>query len=76
MRWLVTGIAVGFGGSLWAQRKVKSMASRYQPGNAVTKAKGVPADVVAAIREGRLAMKEKEAELRSRPEPRTGGAPR
>jgi hypothetical protein len=75
MRWLVTGMAVGLGASVWAQRKLKSVASRYQPsglaGNAVTKAKGVPAEVVAAIREGRLAMKEKEAELRSGPDART-----
>jgi hypothetical protein len=80
LRWLVTGLAVGVGGSVWAQRKVKTLASRYRPsglaGSAATKARGLPADVAAAIREGRVAMKEREAELRSMGDPRTGRSPR
>jgi hypothetical protein len=80
LRWLVTGLAVGAGGSLWAQRKVKILASRYRPsglaGSAATRAKGLPADVVAAIREGRAAMKQREAELRELGAPPSGRSPR
>lgn len=80
LRWLGTGVAVGFGGSLWAQRKMKSMASRYRPsgraGNAATKAKALPADVVAAVREGKVAMRERESELRALGGSRPGRSPR
>lgn len=67
-RWMATGLAVGFGGSLWAQRKVKDVAARYRPSglanSAANKAKGVPEDIRAALREGKEAMREREAELR------------
>ncbi|MDA8047444.1 MAG: hypothetical protein M0Z30_19780 [Actinomycetota bacterium] len=60
-RWLTTGAAVGFGGSLWLQRKLRIAASRYRPvgvaGAAASRAR-------EALEEGRAAMKEREAELR------------
>ena len=69
VRWLGAGVAMGAGGSLWAQRKVKSVAARYRPsglaGEAAERAKGLPGELRAAIREGRHAMREREAELRS-----------
>jgi len=69
------GIAVGVGGSLWAQRRVKSVLARYRPASvgagAVDRAKVWPGQVRAAIQEGRLAMREREAELRS---PRSRGS--
>jgi hypothetical protein len=68
VRWLVMGAAVGFGGSLWTQRKVKAAAARYRPsglaGAAVEKAKAWPGEVRAALDEGRTTMRQREAELR------------
>ena len=61
IRWIGTGIAVGFGGSLWLQRKLKEMSVRYGPvgmaGAAATRARD-------AFEEGRQAMRDREAELR------------
>ena len=65
VRWLATGVAVGAGASLWAERKAKAVAARYRPSTAAGRAIGLPGEVVAALREGRRAMKEKEAELRA-----------
>jgi hypothetical protein len=64
------GLMLGFGGSVWAQRKVKAVAARYSPsgraGVAATRARGLPGDVKAAIQEGRLAMRQRESELRAK----------
>lgn len=61
IRWLTTGAAVGFGGSLWVQRKLRTAASRYRPagvaGAAASRAR-------EALEEGRTAMRDREAELR------------
>jgi hypothetical protein len=79
VRWMGAGMALGVGTSLWAQRKFKSVMARYTPagvgGMAVTKAKGWPGHVRAAVREGRVAMKEREAELRGGTSGRGGQAP-
>jgi hypothetical protein len=68
VRWLGTGLALGVGGSLWAQRKVKDMAARYRPSglanSAANRARDVPSDLRAALREGREAMRQRESELR------------
>ncbi|MBV9661443.1 MAG: hypothetical protein JO337_09820 [Acidimicrobiales bacterium] len=64
IRWLGAGLAVGVGGSIWAQRKMKSVASRYRPAGV---AQGAATRAVDAWREGRSAMKEREAELRGDP---------
>jgi hypothetical protein len=69
VRWLAAGLVVGVGGSMWVERKVRSVASRYTPagiaGTATARARGIPSDVRAAIAEGRAAMRAREAELRS-----------
>jgi hypothetical protein len=69
LRWLFTGLAIGAGSSIWAQRKVRSVTSRYRPSgianSATTRALGVPGDLRAALREGRQAMRAREAELRA-----------
>lgn len=69
LRWMLTGLALGAGASLWAERKAKALAARYSPsglaGNATNRAREFPADVAAAWREGRQAMRQKEAELRA-----------
>jgi len=69
VRWMGAGLAVGVGGSLWAERKVKSVLARYAPaalgGSAVDRVKVLPGEIRAALREGRTAMREREAELRA-----------
>lgn len=61
VRWITTGMAVGFGGSLWLQKKLRTAADRYRPAAAAGAAAARARD---ALVEGRSAMKEKEAELR------------
>jgi hypothetical protein len=75
IRWLATGLAIGVGTSLWLERKAKAVAARYSP---ATRARRLPGDVAAAVREGREAMRAREAELRAlSPGPvRTAGADR
>ena len=79
VRWIGAGMALGVGTSFWAQRKVKSVMARYSPagvGNvAVTRAKEWPGHFRVAIQEGRVAMREREAELRARKPDRGGQAP-
>ena len=66
--WFAVGAAAGAGGSLYARRKTRQAWERMQPTNvakmAAVKARGAGRSVVDAVREGRSAMKEKEAELR------------
>lgn len=70
VRWMTTGIAVGFGGSLWLQRKMKSAAERYGPAGVAVAAATRARD---ALEEGRVAMKEREAELRGAATGRSAG---
>jgi hypothetical protein len=68
--WLLVGVAAGFTGSVWLQRRVKQAVDRFTPEH-------VQADVRAAFREGRVAMRDREAELRGRYSPNGGAkAPR
>lgn len=71
IRWITAGLAAGFGASLWLQRKMRSVATRYRPaGVAVATADRAR----EALKEGRIAMREREAELRSsRPRERGSG---
>jgi hypothetical protein len=73
LRWLSTGAAVGAGGSLWLQRKMKSAASRYGPAGVVVAAANRARD---ALDEGRIAMQEREAELRGSSHRRPGSKSR
>jgi hypothetical protein len=53
---------------VWARRKLRTATARYRPGGLVDTATGkarvLPGDLRAALREGRSAMREREAELR------------
>jgi hypothetical protein len=60
--WLVTGASFGFGSSFWLMRAFRRMVDRYRPTAVVSRLEG---DVRAAVEEGRTAMKEREAALRS-----------
>lgn len=61
LRWLGTGVAMGLGGSVWLQRKMKTAATRYAPAGVAVAAAARAKD---ALEEGRAAMKQREAELR------------
>jgi hypothetical protein len=57
IRWMGTGVLIGFGGSVWLQKRMKAVADRYKPGGLAARARD-------AVVEGRQAMKEREAQLR------------
>jgi hypothetical protein len=63
------GLALGIGGSVWIQRKAKAMVARYHPSTMADAATGRvrswPGELREALREGRQAMRDREAELRA-----------
>ena len=65
--WFVSGAAAGIAGANYAKRKVKETATQLTPVNvaksATNKARQKGHDVVDAIREGREAKRNREAEL-------------
>jgi hypothetical protein len=71
--WLTVGTGLGVGASLWVSRRVR----RYGPAGVAKAARALQADVRAALADGRVAMREREAELRrALSQPPDGGAPR
>ncbi len=64
--WFTAGAAAGVAGTAWTQRKVKHVAAAAKPRAVATKAAERVRD---AVREGRLAMRQKEAELRAELDP-------
>ena len=71
--WLLLGAGFGFGTSFWVMRFVKETAERYSPervsADLADALKGIGADVRSAVAEGRLAMREREAQLRAEIDP-------
>lgn len=67
--WWSTGAAMGFGSSLWVQRKVRRTVDHYTPevvGRRVrSSARQLVPAVKAAVGEGRQVMRDREAELRA-----------
>ena len=67
--WLAIGLGLGFGMSFWIMRFVKETVDRYRPERVSQDLAGALSklgdDIRAAVREGRLAMAEREEELRS-----------
>jgi hypothetical protein len=67
--WFVAGAAAGAVGVSYTRRKVKAVADQLAPVNVARgvgrRAQARGRDVVAALKEGRLAMKAKEDELRA-----------
>jgi hypothetical protein len=63
------GLAIGIGSSVWVQRKAKAVAARYHPSSVADMAAGRvrswPGELREALREGRQAMRDREAELRA-----------
>lgn len=75
--WLVVGAGFGFGVSFWLMRFLRDTVDRYRPERVSADLAGAlqafGKDLRAAVSEGRLAMQEREAELRSE---LTGRGPR
>jgi hypothetical protein len=73
--WLVIGAGFGFGMSFWLMRFVRDTVERYSPervsGNMADAIRTFGSDLRAAAAEGRLAMREREEELREAVETRS-----
>jgi hypothetical protein len=73
--WLVVGAGFGFGVSFWLMRFVRQTAERYSPervsGNMADALRTFGSDLRAAAAEGRMAMREREEELRDAVETRS-----
>ena len=67
--WFTIGTGVGLGGSFYAQRRLRQKIERYHPEQVAkqvsTTVRTFGADVAAAAREGKEAMKAREAALRA-----------
>lgn len=67
--WLVVGVGFGFGMSFWLMRFLRETVDRYRPERVSQDLAGAVSklgdDLRAAVREGRLAMAEREEELRA-----------
>lgn len=67
--WLVVGAGFGFGVSFWLMRFVRETAARYTPervsADLADALRSFGGDLRAAVAEGREAMREREAELRT-----------
>lgn len=77
--WLLIGIGFGFGMSFWVLRFVRRTAERYRPERVSADLAGaitqLGQDLRSAVAEGRLAMREREDELRADLASRPGVAP-
>ena len=60
--WFTVGASAGVAGTMWTQKKVKQAAAAAKPRAVATRAVDAVRD---AVREGRLGMRQKEAELRA-----------
>jgi hypothetical protein len=74
--WLVMGAGFGFGASFWVTKYVRETIARYSPervsSDLADGLKALGQDIRAAVAEGRVAMREREADLRHSLESRTG----
>ena len=71
--WLTVGTLVGFGGSVWAQRRIKRQLERYLPEKVAQQvqvgARTFAEDIRSATKAGMTAMREREAALRDQFKP-------
>jgi hypothetical protein len=67
--WFGTGVTAGFGGAMWIRRRLLRVVHRYAPeqvqGEVTTSARRLGTDLRSALRDGRHAMADREAQLRS-----------
>jgi hypothetical protein len=73
--WLVVGAGFGFGVSFWVMRFVRQTVERYSPervsDDLASAIRAFGQDIRAAAAEGRMAMREREEELRAAVETRS-----
>jgi hypothetical protein len=73
--WLLMGAGFGFGVSFWMTRFVRETIDRYTPervsADLAGALKSFGSDLRAAVQEGRIAMQEREEELRAELESRS-----
>jgi hypothetical protein len=72
IRWIITGVALGVGGSAWVKRKARAAGARFGVAG-VTEAATKRAR--QAFEEGRSTMRQREAELRGGAGSRGGRGP-
>jgi hypothetical protein len=74
--WFATGATAGFGGAMWVRRRVLRTVRRYTPervqADVSDQVRRLGTDLRAAVREGRDAMADREAALRSELAPGAG----
>jgi hypothetical protein len=83
LRWLLMGMSVGAGASVWAQRRLKLWLKTYTPPEVAARAARRSTEVAGrkagevrtALAEGREAMRQREAELRRQIDLRDGRPP-
>jgi len=67
--WFGTGVTAGFGGAMWIRRRLQRAVHRYAPGRVqagvTTSVRRLGTDLRTALRDGRHAMADREAQLRS-----------
>ncbi|HEY2330607.1 MAG TPA: hypothetical protein VGH94_01685 [Acidimicrobiales bacterium] len=67
--WLVVGAGFGFGVSFWVMRSIRGAVDRYRPervtSNVQSAVSSFGADLRSAAADGRVAMHEREAQLRA-----------
>jgi hypothetical protein len=67
--WLMIGVGFGFGVSFWVMRFVRETMQRYTPervsSDLAGALKGLGEDLRGAVADGRVAMREREAEIRA-----------
>jgi hypothetical protein len=77
LTWFVGGAIAGAAGTGYAKRKVRAAAAQLAPSNvartAADRARDRAHDLTEAVKEGRLAMRSKERELRARRDGATAG---
>ena len=75
--WLAIGLGLGFGMSFWFMRFVRETVERYKPERVSQDLAGAISklgdDLRAAVSEGRMAMREREEELRAEVETARSG---
>lgn len=76
--WFTTGATAGFGGAMWIRRQLLRAVRRYRPehvqAEVTSSVRRIGADLRRAVREGRTAMADREAELRAVLQPGAGPA--
>ncbi len=74
--WFTTGATAGFGGAMWIRRRVLRTVRRYTPdqvqADVTTSVRRLGTGLRDAVTEGRSAMADREAELRSELKPGAG----